>query len=49
MKIGMEVKSVKLTREEMLVCIIALERRKNMRGWEKSALKKLLKAMGRSE
>jgi len=35
-----------LTREEALSCIIALEREKKPGGWSKSALAKLLKAMG---
>ena len=37
---------MKLLREEKLACIIALEREKKPGEWSKSALKKLLKAMG---
>jgi len=39
MKIGLE-------RDEALACVIVLENRKRPYKWEKSALKKLLKAMG---
>ena len=37
---------MKLRREEMLACIIALEKEHKPGEWSKSALKKLLKAMG---
>ncbi len=37
---------MKLTREERLACIIALERERKLGGWSKSALVKLLKSMG---
>jgi hypothetical protein len=37
---------VSLEREEMLSCIIALEKEKKPGEWSKSALRKLLKAMG---
>jgi len=37
---------MKLTREEMLACIVALERERKPGEWCKSALSKLLKAMG---
>lgn len=40
---------VTLCREEALACIIALEGKKRPGGWDKSALKKLLKAMGLPE
>jgi len=36
---------ISLKREEALACIIALERRKKLYPWDKSALGKLLKAM----
>ena len=35
-----------LSREEVLVCIIAIESQKRIGEWGKSALKKLLKSMG---
>ena len=37
---------MKLNRDEMLACIIALERVEKPHAWEKSALTKLLKEMG---
>ena len=37
---------MKLNRDEMLACIIALERGGKPGAWEKSALAKLLKEMG---
>ena len=40
---------VSLTREEALACIIVLENRKRLYGWQYSALLKLLKAMGLKE
>lgn len=36
---------MKLIREEMLACIIALEKERKSGEWSKSALSKLLKAM----
>ena len=40
---------ISLEREEALVCVLALEREKKPGEWGKSALKKLLKAMGLKE
>jgi hypothetical protein len=37
---------LELEREEALVCIIALENKRHPYEWQKSALSKLLKAMG---
>lgn len=37
---------MKLIREEMLACIISLERESKPGAWSKSALVKLLRAMG---
>ena len=37
---------MKLIREEILACIIALEQQRKPGEWSKSALAKLLKAMG---
>ncbi len=37
---------ITLCREEALACVIRLENTKKPGGWDKSALKKLLKAMG---
>jgi len=36
---------MKLNRDEMLACIITLEKQKKPSGWSKSALKKLLEGM----
>ncbi len=37
---------VSIRREEILSCIIALERERKLGEWGKSALKKLLRVMG---
>ena len=41
-----EIITLELRREEALVCVIALERKKKLCSWQQGALTKLLKAMG---
>jgi len=37
---------IELEKAEALCCVMALERKKKLYAWQKSALEKLLKAMG---
>ena len=37
---------ITLSREEVLACVMSLENTKKLGEWDKSALKKLLKALG---